>query len=356
MFDFSLAKRTETQKSLFNNYGITLLTFISQLTIIIMKNENTIGGTTLAVAPSVTSRHSSLRNSSQREAAAAAIVDASLIKEEEEEEDVLAEEEEKLILEEDDEEVTSMESNEMNHHPDGEELDDPDVVVEQEDASLQVALMESVLKAHKGSGAVGDRQNSSTTMGLKQRLRKSPRRSGQDLERLERNQVSLDGGLASRKRGGMAISSSVPNPLSDQSLQATPTTTSSSIHFRNPNPIPIKSTTTATKIELAAPAKADFPIPVPCPLPAIAESEPDHLRKVNFCESVTGGGRFRGFSMDLDSKSLLLSSSYRWCARVASLKQSLTHRAGSDFFACWLTDSTLYFLLVSSCRGVGNVV
>jgi hypothetical protein len=289
----------------------------------------------LAVAPSVTSRHSSLRNSSQREAAAAAIVDAALIKEEEEEEDVLVEEEEKLIQEEDDEEVTSMESNEMNHHPDGEELDDPDVVVEQEDASLQVALMESVLKAHKGSGAVGDRNNTSSTIGLKQRLRKSPRRSGQDLERLERNQVSLDGGLASRKRGRMAISSSVPNPLSDQSLQPTPaTTSSSSIHFGNPNPIPIKSTTTATKIELAAPAKADFPIPVPCPLPPIAESEPDHLRKVNFCESVTGGGRFRGFSMDLDSKSLVLSSPYRWCARVVALKQSLTHRAGFDFFVC----------------------
>jgi hypothetical protein len=285
-----------------------------------MKNENTIGGTTLEVAPSVTSRHSSaLRNSSHREAAA--IVDAALIKEEEE--DALAEAEEKfMIREEDDEEVTSMESNEMNHHNAEEDEDDPDVVVEQEDASLQVALMESVMKAHGGGGGASSCRSSSSSFagGLKQRLRKSPRRSGLDLERLEQNQASLNGGLASRKRGRMVISSAVPNPLSDQPILPTATTTSSSINFDNSNTIPIKSVAftgqgTTTKIfELAAPAKADFPIPVPCPLPAaaaIAESEPpDQLRKVNFCESVgtAGGPRFRGFSMDLDSKSLSPSS------------------------------------------------
>lgn len=151
--------------------------------------------------------------------------------------------EEKLMDE--DEEVTSVESGNV------------------EDAMVNIALVQSVVES-------GDAD-------LKERLRKRPRPSGRDLERLEH--------LQSSGKGGMAHSSdplAVPNPLL--------------------NPIP-KQTPSNVKIE---PPEAAT---VPSPLPAISSEvtqesrgEPisESKRRVNFEDPPVT--RLRGFSIDLDCK------------------------------------------------------
>jgi len=261
-----------------------------------MTNENTIGGTVAMAAPTAAGLKHSLRSATKAAARSS---------KQELEESAFQDAEEKMMDGEvvEDEEVTSIESVEEE---------------KMEETMFQVALMKSVVETTNspGGGGSGDIiDDPSKEDGLKHRLRKSRRRSGQDLERLERLQSTSEGGglahrvikeeghhhpatplgkkrqrqsagSSDRKRGAVpppTLSSSVPNPLSD--------------------PLSLTVNIPRTKIKEEA---SGFPVNVPCPVPSVASvpdgsADPgDSKRKVNFDETM--GTRTRGLSIDLDCK------------------------------------------------------
>lgn len=151
---------------------------------------------------------------------------------------------------------------------------------------LTVALVKSVVES-------GGEDNGSPRYGLRKRRRPA----GEDLEKLEHNQWSNEGGLARSRSNSKAdnsdrppsipSSSTVPNPLA--ALQApSPQVKSRPSNASGPDPI----------------TSADPP--VPCPLPAAAVEEPlaevVDKRKVTINEPALG--RPRGFSIDLESVGL----------------------------------------------------
>jgi hypothetical protein len=255
-----------------------------------MTNENTIGGTVAMASPAATGLKHSLRSATKATSRAKEL-----------EESAFQDAEEKMMDEVvmEDEEVTSVES-----------VEDDDKM---EETMMQVALMKSVVETthNPGGGSSDIIGDSKEKDGLKQRLRKCRRRSGQDLERLEHLQSTSIGGMAQRvvkeedhpappvgkkrqrqpssaaddrKRGSApALSNSIPNPL--------------------PSPLPSTEIRPGTKIK----QEADFPDNLTSQLaaaapPNVSAESSDNKRKVNFNEPM--GTRTRGFSIDLDCKYL----------------------------------------------------
>lgn len=309
-----------------------------------MTNENNtvIGGVVTTAVTTTTLKHS-LRSATKAKQEAAVL----------EEEAVLLHEEEKMMH---DEEITSVESNEHDNILDEEENDnDDDDDVER--TMLNVALMKSVVDQQHNNNpgekeavtvdaaAVGEGiggENGANDDLLKHRLRKRRRRSGQDLERLERCQSTSEGGLAVHgqhqnhaaakpKVISTAASATAARPktgFATRSLRSTqtPTTLSSktpnlpSISEIVPNPLskalPAAPIPSKIKVETATLtiASTNAACTVPCPLsafsddPAAVSVETPALndsRKVNFSEpslSAMSSNRMRGFSIDLDCK------------------------------------------------------
>lgn len=293
-----------------------------------MTNGN---GSTVLMSPTASTLKRSLRS-------------ATRVQSEQLEEAALIKEENQML---DDEEVTSEEEG------DG----DGDTVVER--TIFTVALVNSVVDSHQSSSDLSQKSDGSAD-NRKYGLRKRRRQSGEDLKRLEHNQMTKDGGLARQKdrtatqecdifgetTAEIASAAAIPlppatapiethkkvqtqpvitqlrvkdpphvarknnrRPLKPPKPMSTPILPSSS---SVPNPLskPLPSTLTPsfpTKTIKCEPEQSFKSVTVPCPLPAVAFDEKVDFdgdkRKVNFNDMV-GTTRLRGFSIDMDSVGL----------------------------------------------------